>query len=336
MCLELQKVKTDILNVNEPKTSDVQYHAWIDTERVNIMPQRELREDSVYYDIKCTPQDYFPLMLYMMKSIEEKGYKVNNLFPLRNEIIPKHFRLDTVSLVYLLFTNENGKRSHYTLNGALKEKQSDVWEMFFKTNMKCFHKIEDKHSYTFHHQIETDGVSCSIILIRKDKVGKIIKTPKPKKGGGEKYIDELSSADRTNLANQKVVGIDPNMSDLIFCVDSDQRTQTKFRYSQNTRRKETKFKKYRNLLQTQKRDTMIDGRPVVDWESDMSFYDKKTLSFTKFKTYVKNKNAMNVRLRPFYDKYIWRKLKLGCYSRRQITEAKMLKRFEKVFGHQTK
>jgi hypothetical protein len=86
--------------------------------------------------------------------------------------------------VYLLFTNENGKRSHYTAKGALKEKQSDVWGFFFKTHMKCFHKVQDNHSYTFHHQIETDGVSCSILLIRKDKVGKIVKTPKAKKGGG--------------------------------------------------------------------------------------------------------------------------------------------------------
>jgi hypothetical protein len=41
--------------------------------------------------------------------------------------------------------------------------------------------------------------------------------------GGEQYIDELTSAERTELVNKKVVGFDPNMSDLVFCVDSDQR-----------------------------------------------------------------------------------------------------------------
>ena len=332
LCRELRKVKHDILSLNEPKTSDAQYHAWIDNERVKIMPQRALREESVYYDIQCTPQDYLPLMLYMMKAVEELGCTIYNVFPLRSEIIPKHFRLDTVSLVYLLFTNENGKRSHYTEKGALKEKQSDVWGFFFKTHMKCFHRVQDNHSYTFHHQIETDGVSCSILLIRKDKVGKIVKTPKAKKGGGEQYIDELTNAERAKLVNKKVVGIDPNMSDLIFCVDSDQREQTKFRYSQDTRRKETKFKKYRNLLQSHKRDTVIDGRCVVEWEADMSAYSKKTLNFEAFKVYLKHKNALNIRLAPFYNKYLFRKLKLGSYSRRQITEARMLSRFEKLFG----
>eukprot|EP00835_Amoeboradix_gromovi_P005779 NODE_583_length_6431_cov_0.491788.p2 type:complete len:247 gc:universal NODE_583_length_6431_cov_0.491788:3943-3203(-) len=122
------------------------------------------------------------------------------------------------------------------------------------------------------------------------------------------------------------------MSDVIFCVDSDQCEQTKFRYTQDTRRKETKFKKYRNLLQEQKRDTVIDGRRVVEWEADMSAYNKKTLNFKAFKVYLKHKNALNIRLAPFYNKYLFRKLKLGSCSRRQMTEARMLKRFENLFG----
>jgi hypothetical protein len=302
LCRELRKVKNDMLSLNEPKTSAAVYHVWIDTERAKIMPQRALREHSVYYDIQCTPQEYLPFMVYMMKVIEGHGCTVKSVFPLRSEIIPKHFRLDTTSLVYLLFTNENGKRSNYTLGGTLKEKQSDVWGLFFKTDKKCFHRVNDDHSYTFHHQIETDGVSCSILLIRKDKVGKIVKTPKPKKGCGEQYIDELTRGERNQLADKTVVGIDPNMSDLIFCVDSDQRNQTKFRYTQDTRRKETKFKKYRDLLQSLKRDTVIDGRRVIDWEADMSNYNKKTLDFEAFKVYIKHKNALNLRLAPFYNK----------------------------------
>jgi len=179
--------------------------------------------------------------------------------------------------------------------------------------------------------IETDGVSCSILLIRKDKAGMIVKQPKVKKDGGEKYIDEITDEEREELVDLKLVAIDPNMGDLLYCVDSDQKTQTKFRYSQDMRRKETKFKKYRNLLQAQKQE-VIDGRRVVDWETDMSAYNKKTLNFEAFKTYIKHKNALNLKLAPFYNKYIFRKLKLGSYSRRQITEARMLKRFGKLFG----
>ena len=331
LCRELRKVKNDVLCPNNPKTSNAQYHAWIDEQSVRIMPQRALRENSVFYDIQCNPQDYLPLMVYMMKAVEATGNTISGVFPLRSQLIPKHFRLDTTSLVYLLFTNENGKRTQTTLGGNLKRKQSDVWGLFFKTDKKCFHRVQDSHDYTFHHQIETDGVSCSIILIRKDKAGRMVKQPKAKKGSGEKYIDEISDEEREQLVDKKLVGIDPNMGDLLYCVNSDQRDQTKFRYSQDMRRKETKLKKYRNLLQTKKQE-LVDGKKVVDWETDMSAYNKKTLNFEAFKTYIKHKNALNLKLAPFYNRYLFRKLKLGSYSRRQITEARMLRRFELLFG----
>ena len=57
-------------------------------------------------------------------------------------------------------------------------------EFFLRTERKCFLK----NWYSFHHMIETDGISCSILLLRKDKVGKrIIVNKNPTK---EKYIDE--------------------------------------------------------------------------------------------------------------------------------------------------
>ncbi|RLN97234.1 hypothetical protein BBJ28_00007147 [Nothophytophthora sp. Chile5] len=214
LCRELRKVKDDILGVNDPKTSDPQYHKWIDEQR------------------------------------------------------PR-----------------NGKRTGIARDGNLKKMQSDVWGLFFKTDMKCFHRVENAHSYTFHHMIETDGVSCSIALIRKDKAGKIVKTPKAKKSGGEKYIDELSEEERGSLAEKKLVGIDPNMGDLLYCVNSDQRDQTKFRYLQNTCRKGTKYKKYRNMLQSMKRD-VVDSRRIAEWGADMSTYNKKTLNFEAFKVYL--------------------------------------------------
>jgi hypothetical protein len=160
------------------------------------------------------------MMIYMMKKVEEHECTIYSVFPLRSAIIPKHFRLDTTSLTYLLFTNENGKRSFYTTKGVLKEKQSEIWSFFFNTDKKCFHMPQDGHSHTFHHQIETDGLSCSIILIRKDKVGQRFKAPKAEKERKEDS-DELENEERLKLVDKNVVGIDPNMSDLIFGVNSD-------------------------------------------------------------------------------------------------------------------
>jgi hypothetical protein len=78
--------------------------------------------------------------------------------------------------------------------------------------------------------------------------------------------------------------------------------------------------------------TVIGGKSVVEWETAMSAFKKKTLNFETFKIYIEQKNALNLRLAPFYNQYIFGKLKLGIYSRRQITEARMLKRFEELFG----
>ncbi len=94
-----------------------------------------------------------------------------------------------------------------------------------------------------------------------------------------------------------------------------------------------KVKKYRKILQDKKeQEERIDGRSVVDWETSMSAFNKKTLDFEKFKEYIKHKNELNDKLAPFYNKYLFRKLKLGSYSGRQRTEARMLNRFKELFG----
>jgi len=329
LCAQLRRIKADLLNPDKPKTAHALYHAWIDEQRFRVLPQRKLREDSIYYDIQCSPQDYLPHMLYMMKAVEARGASVNNACPLRREIIPKHFRLDTVSLINLCFTSEQGKRGDYTTKGNLVEHQDKIWGFFFKTDMKCFHMEDDTHAHTFDHQIETDGVSCSILLKRKDMVGKRVKEPKPKKGSNETYIDEVE--DYTPLTGKRVVAIDPNMSDLLYCVDSDTKEQTKFRYTQDTRRKETKAKKYRDYLQQRKQE-VVGGKRVMEWEADLSAFNRKTIDFERFKAYIHKKNELNARLAPFYTEYIFRKLRLGSYMRRQITEARLLARFEKLFG----
>ena len=73
----------------------------------------------------------------------------------------------------------------------------------------------------------------------------------------------------------------------------------------------------------------------MEWEAELSAFNRNTTDFAKFKAYIQKKNEVNARLAPFYSAYIFRKLKLGSYSlqlRRQITEARLLARFKKLFG----
>ena len=156
---------------------------------------------------------------------------------------------------------------------------------------------------------QTDGVSCSILLKRRDKVGERVREPKAEKGSSDIYIDEVK--DYAPLKDRGVVGIDPNMRDLLHYVDSDKKEQTKFRYTQDTRRKETNVKRHCDYVQQRKREEEVDGKSVLEWEAELSDYNRKTTNFANFCEYIHKKNALNVRLAPFYNGNIFRKLKLG-------------------------
>ena len=133
------------------------------------------------------------------------------------------------------------------------------------------------------------------------------------------YIDELDEYEFTRLQEKNVVGVDPGLNDLIYCVNGDQKdTISKFRYSQNQRRQETKSKKYRDLTREWKKE-IVGHQDVIRWETELSHYNKKTLDFGRFQDYIEKKNNMNFNLQDFYHKYIFRKLKLGgtCDDRRR-------------------
>jgi hypothetical protein len=268
-------------------------------------------------------------MLYMMRAVEEAGAKVNTVFPLRSDLIPKHFRMDTMTLVYLCMTKDIGTQAYYTAQGNLVRHQRRIWNFFFRTHLKCFHMEPDKHGYTFDHMVETDGVSISILLVRKEFVGKKVTKPRVGPPPPEQYIDELT--DYTKVADKKLVAIDSNMNDLLYCVDGPDADKTIYRYTQDTRRKDTYVKKHRDYLQTRKHE-VIDDKRVVEWEVELSAYNKKTTDFAAFETYVAKKNEMNVRLAPFYQDYTFRRMKMLSFIGRQRTEAKMIREFKEKFG----
>ena len=259
----------------------------------------------------------------MMKRLEKDEVSVNNVFPMRSEIIPKHIRLDTTTLVHALMTKQQGNKSDYLFEGNLKRNEDKIWGFFFRTERQCFKKPQ----YTFHHMVETDGVSCTILLIRNDLIGKRIPSNKVK--NNEEYIDELK--DYTKLQDKKIVGIDPNMADLLYCVDGDTKERLFFRYTQDQRRKETKHKKYRDLILEFKKEK-IDGKTIIELETELSTFNRKSLDIIEFKKYIKKKNELNHNLFEFYKKYIFRKLKLNSYMNRLKTEQNMIRRFKKIFG----
>jgi hypothetical protein len=326
LCNQLRKIKNDLLNVETTAyKSYPSYHKWITAQKQNILPTKTFKKN-VYYDLQCSPMDYFPCMIKMMKQVEVEAQTICNVFPMRNEIIPKHIRLDTTTLVHLLMTKSQGNKSAYLTEGNLKRNEDKIWEFFFRTELKCFHK----KYYEFHHMIETDGISCSLLLLRKDLIGK--RLPTMKKGiNNEEYIDEIK--DYTSLQNKKIVAIDPGKCDLIYCVDADNKEANTFRYSQDQRRKETKKKKYAKI-QLELKQEKIHGKSITEWETELSKMNKKTLNITKFKTYIQKKSEINGKLFAFYEKYIFRKLRLQSYRNIKTSEQRMLNNFKCIFGNE--
>ena len=328
LCSQLRKIKTDLLNVeNKNYKSHSMYHTWINEQKKFITPNKqEYKKNNIVYDLMCSPMEYFPYMIKMMKRVEKEEQTISNVFPMRSEVIPKHIRLDTTTLVHLLMTKKQGNKSDYLTKGNLKRKEDKIWDFFFRTERKMFHK----KYYEFHHMIETDGVSCSLLLLRKDLIGK--KLPMMKKGlSTETYIDELT--DYTQLQNRKIVAIDPGLCDLIYCVDADNKEANKFRYSQDQRRKETKKKKY-SKIQLELKKEKINGKTIIEWETDLSKVNRKSLNITKFKEYIQNKSEINHILFTFYEKYIFRKLRLQSYRNIKKSEQKMINQFKKIFGNE--
>lgn len=362
---ELSRVKYDILYPNQIMQAHNQYHEWI-AEIRGFLPQRSLDtetqlERALLLDLAIDPQKYVPFMMYMMSCMGKKNEYLYNLFPLRTEMIPKHFRIDTTTLVHMFSLGLKDVNPT-----ATEESKSKVWEKIFNLHKKCFHSTSNlsmhenqvSHKFTFDHQIETDGFSCTILLKRIPMPGqpdipvnkkRRVSTSANRSAVGPSvqddsstsdiYIDALTSEQKQQLQGKKVVAIDPNMRDLLYCIDSDvknsneqPKTQHQFRYTQDTRRREMHTKKQRKRMLRKKRSTTIDDRTVIQWETSMRPYNKKTLNFFKFKEYIKHKNLLNFKLATFYNQRVFRGMHLFSYSCVQKTEARMLNKFKEQFG----
>ena len=114
-------------------------------------------------------------------------------------------------------------------------------------------------------------------------------------------------------------------------MDADNKDATQFRYSQDQRRKETKKKKY-SKIQLELKKEKIQGKTIIEWETELSKFNRKSLNITKFKEYIQKKSEINGLLFGFYETCIFRKLRLQSYRNTKKSEQKMLNNFKRIFG----
>ena len=78
----------------------------------------------------------------------------------------------------------------------------------------------------------------------------------------------------------------------------------------------------------------IHGKTIIEWETELSKLNRKSLNISKFKEYIQKKSEINGMLFSFYEKYIFRKLRLQSYRNTKRSEQKMLNNFKRIFGNE--
>jgi hypothetical protein len=247
----LFQFKKQVLELAE-ETNEI-FSEWKQQHLPNIFP-KDIKK-SIHYDVKVRPFSYLKGMFYMNTVLENQESKLFQALPLRNNIIPKHIILDTACLVSL-FSPEKDKDGNKTKKGELlkniKDNQHDIWNGFLNLNHKTF----NNKNYQFHHQIQTDGISCCLLFIRKDLKDKKWGSKVPTIPEQDFYnIEDLSKEQLDELKPRNIVGCDPGKRSLVYMMD---RHGKKLQYTAPQRKKESKAKcNQRILLEEKKKHCII-------------------------------------------------------------------------------
>jgi len=296
--------------------TDTMFSNWKKTHLSHILPT-EIKK-SIHYDVKVRPFEYLKGMLYMNSVLEKLESKLFQPLPLRNNIIPKHIIIDTASLVSL-FCPENSKKGE--LLKKIKENQHDIWNSFLNLNHKIF---KNKH-YQFHHQIQTDGISCCLLFIRKDLKDKKWGSRVPVLQEQEFHtIEDLSKDQLDSLKERNIVGCDPGKRSLVYMMDKN---GNKLQYTAPQRKRESKAKtNQRILLEERKRNG------IVEKETQLSFQNSKSVDYENFKLYLVEKDKLNKETTEFYKREVWRKMKFRQYSYGKKSIDTFLNKIKETFG----
>lgn len=290
---EFNKKQTDVL-INDMIKDNIK------NDNMKIVKEKLINQHmkiNIYKKLDKNPLSLLPALIAMNNKLEKGGHKTITAFPIRRSIIPKYIGIDTTTLIYILFTDDMNKGKY--LKEVMKNKE-EIWSIFFKTNKPVF----KNKRYQFNYQIETDGIGCSILLIRKDlyktdKKVQINHMKKPKNFRSIRYVDELSEKEKELYRDYEIVAIDPGKDDLLYATNGkteviqkeNGRTvhkTTRFRYTQRCRNKETKKRKYNTICDSDKLDTIIECK-YMDSIKQYDSNDNK-----EFILYLRNKGFNEV------------------------------------------
>ena len=260
-----------------------------------------------------------------MNNVLEKGeHKLFQPLPLRNNIIPKHIILDTASIINL-FCPEKDKEGNKVRKGELlsnvKDNQNEVWCNFLNLQNRIF---KNKH-YQFHNQIQTDGISCCLLFIRKDLKDKKWGSRVPTLAEQDFYtIEDLNKEQLDTLKERNIVGCDPGKRSLVYMMDTQ---GNKLQYTAPQRKRESKLKCNQRILLTQRKKNGI-----IEKETILSLQNSKSVNYEKFKLFLVEKDKLNKETSEFYKRETWRKMKFRRYSYGKKSIDTFLNKIKETFG----
>jgi len=309
-------------NLMELTDTNELFNEWKKLHLHNILPT-EIKK-SIHYDVKVKPFDYLKGMLYMNSVLEKQECKLFQPLSLRNNIIPKHICLDTACIINLFCPDkdkEGNKINKGELLSNVKDNQNEVWSNLLNLKSKIF---KNKH-YQFHNQIQTDGISCCLLFIRKDLKDKKWGSKVPVLEEQNFYnIEDLSKEQLDTLKEKNIVGCDPGKRSLVYMMDKN---GNKLQYTAPQRKRESKAKtNQRILLEERKR------KGIIEKETHLSSNNSKSVDYEKFKVYLVEKDKLNKETTEFYKREVWRKMKFRQYSYGNKSIDTFLNKIKETFG----
>jgi transposase len=327
----LGNIKKDLISVGNEgfKTTDPDYLRWIRANRELVLPEKTVfAMNNIKYDIKVNPMLYLFPMIRMMDLMEinqseNRAAKLKNVLPSRNSLIPKNIRLDTTTMNRILGYYKETKKQRELFEGG----EYVVWDDHFRTERKCF-KLK---GYRFNHQIVTDGVACSLLFIREDQYGEKARPGGKKAKMEEKYLDQLTRPEIDSLreSKRKVIGIDPNMGNLLYCAGENGEF---FRYTHAQRKFESKDEKYQDYQEQLFHSTIVDGLSIKEWEATLSSHNSKTLQPRHYNGYLWKRLFMDKKISKVYQDFLLRKNRLHAYRNRKLSEFRLQQNLKKKYG----
>ena len=154
---------------------------------------------------------------------------------------------------------------------------------------------------------------------------------------GTPYLTSITPQKRNDLADKILIGIDPGLSDILYCVNGAEHNehQIQYRYTQNSRRKMLDIKKNQAQLKKKKQTYMAnDFRTIETCEAEGVTTNSKTCHVDRFLEYLRFKLPLNYNCKAFYAQTVFRRQRLAQYSKKQQANMKLIKEFKEKFHRQ--